>query len=285
MLPSTYIPSPRPIPLEERLARARSSVMQNIGRLNAASEALDTALIRQKDAKENTFITREAANFVTAVARRVQESIEVGVSGVVGEALKAVFGDRSYGFRLKFKSRTGDRGTGEAELSFLDADENPIDPMASCGGGAVDVAAFALRVALWTITRPRTRPVMILDEPFRFLSRDLKPLAGGFLRELSAELGLQFIIVTHDQAIVEAADRVFRVTKGDDGVSTVEMEKQEEGESHATQPEIRMAPDTKNQDAGAAEGKQAIGSHAGTGRKRDVQGTVEKQQAVRRRTK
>ena len=36
MLPSTYIPSPRPIPLEERLARARSSVMQNIGRLNAA---------------------------------------------------------------------------------------------------------------------------------------------------------------------------------------------------------------------------------------------------------
>jgi DNA repair exonuclease SbcCD ATPase subunit len=85
--------------------------------------------------------------------------------------------------------------------------------MDAAGGGAVDVAAFALRVASWSMQRPRTRPVIILDEPMRFLSPDLQPKASDMLQELSQKLGLQFIIVTHEEELTQQVDKVFEVLK------------------------------------------------------------------------
>ena len=52
-----------------------------------------------------------------------------------------------------------------------------------------------------------------MDEPLKFLSKDLQSRAAEMLQDLSHRLKLQFIIVTHEEQLVEGADRVFRVTK------------------------------------------------------------------------
>jgi len=59
----------------------------------------------------------------------------------------------------------------------------------------------------------RISNTIVLDEPFRFLSRELQGRAGEMLKLLSQKLGIQFIFVTHVQDLVEAADRVFEVRK------------------------------------------------------------------------
>jgi len=66
--------------------------------------------------------------------------------------------------------------------------------------------------------------VIVLDEPFRFLSKDLQPKAGIMLSQLSENLGIQFIMVTHNEAFVEQADTVIEVSQGK-GVSRVDQEK------------------------------------------------------------
>jgi DNA repair exonuclease SbcCD ATPase subunit len=76
----------------------------------------------------------------------------------------------------------------------------------------VDLAAFALRVALWRISSPALRPTIVLDEPFKHLSEDLQPKASALLKEVSSRLGVQFIMVTHSEELVESADRVFQVS-------------------------------------------------------------------------
>ena len=73
--------------------------------------------------------------------------------------------------------------------------------MTAAGGGVVDVAAFALRLSCYLIMSPRPEPVIILDEPFRFVSKEYQGQVAELLEELSAKLGLQFVIVTHEEEL------------------------------------------------------------------------------------
>jgi DNA repair exonuclease SbcCD ATPase subunit len=84
--------------------------------------------------------------------------------------------------------------------------------LTASGGGAVDVAAFALRIASWSMAQPHSRNTIILDEPLRFLSVDLQEKASTMIKEVSDKLGIQMILVTHNDTLASFADRVFNVS-------------------------------------------------------------------------
>jgi len=157
-----------------------------------------------------------------AVVREVVQQTEAQISGrierIVNLALKSIFPE-SYRFNLRLLSR---RGKTEAEIN-LTRDGFELHPLQAVGGGVVDILSVALRIALWSLSKPRTRKTIILDEPFRHLSADLLPLASRMLKEISRELGIQFIVVTHSKELVHEADRVFRVEKKS-GVSIITEE-------------------------------------------------------------
>lgn len=145
--------------------------------------------------------------FQTA-AKLTQSMLSERVETIVSNALEAVFPD-PYKFKIDFVER---RNSTECDLLF-EKDGNTKDPMDSCGFGAADVAALALRVAYWKLTQG-SRNVLILDEPTRALSKDKQKLASLVFKGLSQiEGGLQFIIVTHNQDLAESADRTFRISQ------------------------------------------------------------------------
>lgn len=121
-------------------------------------------------------------------------------------ALETIFDD-PYEFKIEFVVK---RNKTECELIF---EKNGVTchPLSASGGGVIDTASFALRIALWTLQTPRSRNTIILDEPFKFLSKDLLPRASDLLKELSEKLNLQFIIVTHLDELTECADKTFEV--------------------------------------------------------------------------
>lgn len=122
--------------------------------------------------------------------------------------MDAVFDD-PYELVVDFVQR---RNKTECDLYFV-RDGNRVDPMEESGVGAVDVAAFALRIAVYSMSRPHSRNVIILDEPFHFLSEDHQERASIMLKELSKKLGLQFIITTHKEGLTSYADKIFEVKK------------------------------------------------------------------------
>jgi len=146
--------------------------------------------------------------FLQTVANATQQELEYHVSEIVSLALEAVFED-PYKFKLVFTPR---RGRSEADL-FFEKNGVRIDPMTAAGCGAVDIASFALRIALWSLRTPRTRNTIVFDEPFKYLSKDLQTKASSMVKEISQKLNLQIIIITHEEAFVEQADKVYRVTK------------------------------------------------------------------------
>ena len=148
----------------------------------------------------------QAVPIAQIVAQQTQQELKYHISELVTLALSAVFDD-PYEFEIIFESK---RGKTEARIVFLKNGEE-IDPMTSSGGGAIVVAAFALRVALWNLQRPRSRNTLVLDEALKFLSLDLHAKAGKMLRMLSEKLEIQIILVTHSEAISEFAHKSYEI--------------------------------------------------------------------------
>jgi DNA repair ATPase RecN len=156
---------------------------------------------------------QKARAIVQTVAEQTQKKIEFHISNLVSMALASVF-PSPYEFVLRFVQR---RNKTEADLIFM-KNGNEGDPVDISGGGALDVASFALRVAIWSI-KP-SRNTLLLDEPGKFISRDLQNKFSDMIKHLSTKLGLQFIVVSHVPEITESADKVFEIinNKGESNV-------------------------------------------------------------------
>lgn len=146
-------------------------------------------------AQDNLVNAQEAILFVQQVANETQIHFAGILSNLVTKALHDIFPE-PYEFRIEFESK---RGQTEASIKLIREGKSAIDPMDASGGGVVDVVSFALRIAFFLLTSPKPRKVLILDEPFKFVSRDLQPRIGALITELSETLGIQFIIVTHEE--------------------------------------------------------------------------------------
>lgn len=181
-----------------------------------------TLLERQKQSAEDSLQKWESRSkaidiaqaLIQQVARDTQEKLRYHIEDIVQLALDSCFPDQ-YEFRVNFEIK---RGRTEAELILL-KDGNPMSPMDASGGGVVDITSFALRLAAWSLSK--TDNVIVMDEPFRFLSRDLHPRAGEILKELSQKLRLQIIMVTHSEELIQCSDKIFTNRIGKDGVSKV----------------------------------------------------------------
>jgi DNA repair exonuclease SbcCD ATPase subunit len=186
----------------------RQKVEQLKGKRTHIEERMSTLLQEKKQQSKKLHVYEQAKEVIREVGMRTQEKLQYHISDITSLALEAVFPD-PYKLEVEFVQR---RNKTECDIYFSRGDSR-VDPLTASGGGAVDVAAFALRIASWSLRKPHTIPTIILDEPMRFVSEDLQEQASMMLKEISEKLGIQFIIVTHEQTIAAYSDKVFTVRK------------------------------------------------------------------------
>jgi len=188
------------------------SVRYKIERAKGQKEALEKrvkALEMQTGNLSKEIVYSEKAQvIIQTIAQQTQSRLEYHISEIVTLALQAIFND-PYSFGISFVEK---RGKTECEF-YLERNGEKIDPMLASGGGVVDVISFALRVTLWSLTSPKADNVLVFDEPFRFLSRDLHSKASEMVKEISSKLEIQIIMVTHSEELAKGA-RIFEIKKG-----------------------------------------------------------------------
>ena len=187
-------------PLRTRLEQEKGKRLQIENTLSGLTTEL-------RDKRRELVRMEEAREVIRTVGLATQQQLQYHISDVTSLALEAVFDD-PYELKVEFVQR---RNKTECDLLFT-RDSSTLDPISASGVGAIDVASFALRIASWSMLRPRTRNTIILDEPFKHLSVDLQEQASSMIKEVSQKLGLQFIIITHDPTLSSYADRVFEVS-------------------------------------------------------------------------
>ena len=148
---------------------------------------------------------------LTEVQQQTQQRFKDVVESLVTMAIKSVF-DRPFKFELEFERKRNQMEchpivkeiVGDQERIY----DNPEDDM---GGGILDIISFAFHIVLWSLEKPRSRNVFIMDEPMKNLGK-LIVLGGKVLKEISKKLHIQIILVTHDEELLEIADKAFVVT-------------------------------------------------------------------------
>lgn len=149
-----------------------------------------------------------AKDFILAVSAKMRLQIKGLLEHLVSSAIHAVFDD-SIDFVVDINEE-------KSEVTFSLLKGNKPHPIIDfVGEGLVDVISFALRVSILLLNRrPR---ILILDEPFRFLNKARHPAASELISRLSKDLGIQFVIVTHSEDLMEGGDKVFQVELGGRG--------------------------------------------------------------------
>jgi len=157
----------------------------------AAVEQEEEELSRVKENLDNVF---QAQSIFQKIGQTLQQQTHQQISQVVSRCLRAVFGSQAYDFRVDFQQK---RGRTEARLVFERDGVEYDDPLNEIGGGVVDVAALALRLACILLTRPALRRLLVLDEPFNNIRGEgNRKRTRDLLLRLSEELQIQIIINT-----------------------------------------------------------------------------------------
>lgn len=155
---------------------------------------------------------------LSTVAEQTQLRFKEKVESLVTMAIQSVF-DRPFQFVMIFEQK---RNKFECRPVVMEDGVEYI-PKEDMGGGIVDIISFALRVVLWSLQKPRTRNVLVLDEPMKYVGKgELLDKAGNMLREISHQLGIQLILVTHEPQLSEIADIAYQVSHKKNG-SQVEL--------------------------------------------------------------
>jgi len=146
------------------------------------------------------------ARFVLAeVSRQTQEQLKERIEKLVTLCIQSVF-DRNFEFKLKFQIK---RNKMECEPVIFE-NGNEFVPKDDMGGGILDIISFALRIVLWGLETPKSRNLIILDEPFKQCGK-LITKACQMVKEISKMLGVQIIMVTHSDELIDIADKSWHV--------------------------------------------------------------------------
>jgi hypothetical protein len=175
--------------------QARSLLEQKKGERQHVKTRLNTLRVRISDTKRELHVHEQAREVIKQIGHQTQEKIRYHIGNITSMALETVF-DNPYELVLDFVER---RNKTECDIYFA-RDGYQVNPIEESGGGTVDVAAFALRIASWSMNIPHTRNTVILDEPFKHLKGlEENKQVLDMLQEISNKLGIQIITVSDER--------------------------------------------------------------------------------------
>jgi DNA repair exonuclease SbcCD ATPase subunit len=187
---------------------------------------LEMAKAAYTKAKAKDELWSQSSNLLREVAINCQEDTRNKIANILTRFYQYVF-ENTDTVEIVVETKRGVPSASIWIRTTKGGEEILLNPEHDDGGGKVDVISLGLRVAGLLLATPSLNKVLILDEPLKALSTtttSVKPYrrrTAEFLSQISKELGIQFIVVTHDAEFVEVADRSFTFTLDENGYTKV----------------------------------------------------------------
>lgn len=198
------------LPIAE-VAALRSRLDRAIGRRDALRGALLAAeeeVFRLKDEEE--LAEMSGGMLRTLIDLEVTEGVRA-VEELLTEGLRAVFEDQDLAVRSEIEVQRG-----KVSVELLTVQTRPDGsvtegPSRDSFGGAVTTVESVLLRMIVTLRRG-LRPVLFMDETLPAFDANYVHNMGALLRTMCDRLGIDLLLVTHNPAMVEAANRAYRIS-------------------------------------------------------------------------
>lgn len=89
------------------------------------------------------------------------------------------------------------------------------------GGSLVSLVSFIFRIVMICLSQHNLRKTVIMDEPFKEIDKMKLEDVGEIIQDLQNMLGMQFIIVTHEEQLNATGSKNFVVRKDNHGISRI----------------------------------------------------------------
>lgn len=198
--------------------RTRHSLLK--GKMLERQRILEQTTIELNELNKRHDLYLKTSSFLKECADTIRREIEESIEQVVTSALQAILGPQ-YRFEIEYLT-TKNSVSAQFLIStpFGKDDFLLSDPLTANGGSICDILSFALRIAILELYTPKIEGPIIFDESGRFISKEYRLNTSEFLLRISEDTNRQIIFITHEPDFMENAHRIFKVTKGDDNVSS-----------------------------------------------------------------
>ncbi len=199
--------------LEFSLSELRSKYEQGRGQKALLQKQLDETDQELTGVQVDLETWRQVQTLFSKVSEYAREQLKARIEAVVTSALQAVFGEEGLAFQIRIGERAG-LPVADWEVMSLYGDQVVVGEPETCrGGGVVDVISLALRLALLELSRPKPEGPVVLDEVGKHVSSYYAPNVALFLKEYCRKTGKQILLITHQDALAEVADKSYQVVK------------------------------------------------------------------------
>lgn len=191
--------------MRSQLSKLRNDVSIRQGKQIRMQEERDRLVKQLHDNRKNLQDHKKALEIIRAIGIATQKELETNIADTVTKALQSIF-PNPYSMVVSFTER---RNQSECDL-MLQRNGHLIKPLGNVSGGVVNVIGFVLRMMALSFQSPPYRNILILDEPFRDVSRNYIPALAQFLRRCCDDLGVQIIMSTHVSLFKTMADTYYQ---------------------------------------------------------------------------
>lgn len=189
----------------QRVENLKEKLNREIGKREQLEKQVEEQQERVATLFSTLDVTQETVQLLTALADQRRDYMKSKVEDLVTFGISAVFGI-PYQFFFEVDENRGLRSmTPKVSLNG-----EVMDIVNAHGGGLVVVIGFLLRVVTLALLGNKYK-VMLLDETFSHVSEVyLEPLSM-LIKTVTSRLGIQIILVSHQEILTAAADKVYEV--------------------------------------------------------------------------
>lgn len=134
------------------------------------------------------------------------------LSDLLNSSVQSIFFDRQYSIELQITELRN-----QNQLKILLHEDTPdghiVSDINDNGYGLKGIIGFILQC--YFILYYKQEPILFLDEAFGNLSSQYLPYLKALIQSLTNKYGFRFVLITHDERLMEMADRTYKVRLGE----------------------------------------------------------------------
>lgn len=182
--------------------------------LETYKHALEKYQLEIVTLNDQKIIQYKALEAVKSIIDKVSREHLNHIQDLVSYGLKTIFFDRNYSLELEVRDLRGSKA-----LEFKLVEELPDGTFITSpfedgiGGGIKSVVGLILQI--YHIQYYNLYPALFMDEALSNISSQYIPTTMEFLKQMSDKKGFKFILVTHDQRLIDYADTIYTVNEGE----------------------------------------------------------------------
>lgn len=189
----------------------KSNLELQLQQLDDTKQSYNTALVELQQILQDQQTYEQSIDILKKMMDKLSKSQITHLSDLLNSAVQTIFFDRQYSIELQV---TELRNQNQLKI-LLHEDTNEghvVSDINDNGYGLKGIIGFILQC--YFIIYYKQTPILFLDEAFGNLSSQYLPYLKSLINSLTAKYGFQFVLITHDERLMELADRTYRVRLG-----------------------------------------------------------------------